>query len=135
MGFGIRKSSTKNFSQNLARQYDSDGKAHITKTIEGDVETHTALEPTKIALCNCNCKLLGRLNYSFGVRRSSILKSVCAIEARPSIYSHSWMWKLTYSTLQDDVYFLSSDSNNLHGAEGRASIHTTNAERIIESPY
>ena len=79
MGFGIRKSSTKNFSQNLARQYDS--VRHITKTIEGDIETHTALELTKIALRNC--KLSRRLDYSFGVRRSSILKSVCAIDGHP----------------------------------------------------
>ena len=79
MGFGIRKSSTKNFSQNLARQYDS--VRHIIKMIKGDIETHTALELTKIALCNC--KLLGRLNYSFGLRRSSILKSVCVIDGHP----------------------------------------------------
>jgi len=39
----------------------------------------------------------------------------------------------------DDVYFLSSDTNNLHGAESCASHalenrRTTNAERRIESP-
>jgi len=81
------------------------------------------------------------LRLAFVIHRFSS-HCVCAGSRHSHPYivlSHSWMWKLCIALLYDDVYyFLSCDTNNLHGAEGRAlmipHLRIDNAERRMVFP-